>query len=460
MNAAAAVADRLVAAGMSAKTAAAKAGLFDLAAAAHAARVSSGGVRAIRFFVPGRVEVLGKHTDYAGGRSLLCAAERGVCLIASPRSDRLLRIVDAAVGERLELSLDPEVGAARSDWEIYPATVARRIARNFPRTAGADIVFSSDLPRAAGLSSSSALVVGLVLGIAGVQDLFDSNEFRSAVAGPERLAEFLGCVENGSTFGSLIGDRGVGAFTGSEDQTALLCGRRGALSQYAFCPVRHERSVRLSEDWTLVVASSGVPSDKTGSARDRYNHLSLAAHAVLECWRRETGREDRTLLEAATSAPEAASQMRRILERSSRPDFSAADLRDRFGQFFAECVEIIPAAVDALEKNDYAKFGRLVDRSQSLAEELLRNQVPETIALARDALSGGAAAASAFGGGFGGSVWALVPSSESLAFLARWRRDYFGRFPHRESAASFFETRPGPAALRLDPEPRFISDLI
>ena len=460
MNAGAAVADRLVAAGMSAEAADGKATLFDRADAAHSTLAGSGRVGPIRFFVPGRVEVLGKHTDYAGGRSLLCAAERGICLVASSRSDRRLRIADAAGGERLDLSLDLGDATEHPGWEIYPATVARRIARNFPRVSGADIAFASDLPRAAGLSSSSALVVGLVVALAGVQDLFLSEELRSAIRGPERLAEFLGCVENGSTFGPLTADRGVGAFTGSEDQTALLCSRRGELSQYAFCPVRYERSVRLSKAWTLVVASSGAPSDKTGSARDRYNHLSLAARAVLECWRRETGRDDCTLLEAATSSPDAASRMRRILERSALSDFSPGDLRDRFDQFFAECVEIIPAAVDALEGESYEEFGRLAERSHSLAERLLRNQVPETIALAQAARPCGAVAASAFGGGFGGSVWALVAASETPAFLARWRRDYVGRFPQRESSAAFFETRPGPAALRLDPDVRLISDLI
>jgi len=419
VNAGAAVADRLVAAGMSAEAADGKATLFDRADAAHSTLAGSGRVGPIRFFVPGRVEVLGKHTDCAGGRSLLCAAERGICLVASSRSDRRLRIADAAGGERLDLSLDLGDATEHPGWEIYPATVARRIARNFPRASGADIAFASDLPRAAGLSSSSALVVGLVVALAGVQDLFLSEELRSAIRGPERLAEFLGCVENGSTFGPLTADRGVGAFTGSEDQTALLCGRRGELS-----------------------------------------HLSLAARAVLECWRRETGRDDCTLLEAATSSPDAASRMRRILERSALSDFSPGDLRDRFDQFFAECVEIIPAAVDALEGESYEEFGRLAERSHSLAERLLRNQVPETIALAQAARPCGAVAASAFGGGFGGSVWALVAASETPAFLARWRRDYVGRFPQRESSAVFFETRPGPAAVRLDPEPRFISDLI
>jgi len=456
-----AVEERLVAAGLEAGAAAAKSKLFERAAGSLATLSGRAAADPTRFFVPGRIEILGKHTDYAGGRSLLCAAERGICLIASPRSDRRFRVVDAAGGESLDLPLDPESPAEHRGWAVYPAAVARRVARNFPgRLAGADVVFASDLPRAAGLSSSSALVVGLFVALAAVQDLVSSEEFGSAIHGPEEFAEYLGCVENGSTFGPLAGDRGVGALTGSEDQTALLCSRRGELLQAAFCPVRSERSVALPDAWTLAVASSGVPSEKTGSARDRYNHLSLAARAVLECWRRETGRDDRSLLDAATSSSGAANRMREILERCRRPDLSCRELLDRFDQFLAESVEIIPAAADALEGGRIEEFGRLADRSQSLAERLLRNQIPQTAALARSARVLGAAAASAFGGGFGGSVWALVPSGESSAFLSRWRRRYLAEFPAQESSAVFFETRPGPAALRLDPDVRFISDLI
>ena len=61
-------------------------------------------------------------------------------------------------------------------------------------------------------------------------------------------------------------------------------------------------------------------------------------------------------------------------------------------------------------------FGKLVDESQVAAEELLGNQVPETISLAKHARALGAYAASAFGAGFGGSVWALVSRSEAEQF--------------------------------------------
>jgi galactokinase len=91
----------------------------------------------------------------------------------------------------------------------------------------------------------------------------------------------------------------------------------------------------------------------------------------------------------------------------------------------------------------------LVARSQSLAESALRNQIPETIHLAHRATELGAAAASAFGAGFGGSVWALVRDEEITTFTARWRDDYIARFPERRHRAEFFDSRPGPAATEL-----------
>jgi galactokinase len=115
----------------------------------------------------------------------------------------------------------------------------------------------------------------------------------------------------------------------------------------------------------------------------------------------------------------------------------------------AENYEIIPAASEALTKSDVVRFGDFVDCSERGAEQLLRNQVPETIALARSARELGALAASAFGAGFGGSVWALISTSAAPDFLTRWSRQYRADFPARASASSFFLTHPGPPATKL-----------
>ena len=133
------------------------AALLDRAAAALEGLGAAPSPAWTTWFVPGRLEVLGKHTDYAGGRSLLCAVERGFCIIASPRDDSQLRIVDAATTSVVSFEIDADLGPP-GGWANYPATVARRVARNFCATRGADIAFESDLPQAAGMSSSSALL--------------------------------------------------------------------------------------------------------------------------------------------------------------------------------------------------------------------------------------------------------------------------------------------------------------
>ncbi len=110
-----------------------------------------------RYFVPGRIEVLGKHTDYAGGRSLLCAAERGMYFAVAPRPDNRMRVADGRLGETAEFAIEPGLKARAGHWSNYPMTMARRLARNFPgKWRGVDIGLVGDLPLAAGMSSSSA----------------------------------------------------------------------------------------------------------------------------------------------------------------------------------------------------------------------------------------------------------------------------------------------------------------
>jgi galactokinase len=124
-------------------------------------------------------------------------------------------------------------------------------------------------------------------------------------------------------------------------------------------------------------------------------------------------------------------------------------LLERLDQFLAESNEIIPLAFEALARGDWSNFGELVDRSQAGAESHLRNQVPETIALANIARREGAFATSAFGAGFGGSVWALVDAGNAEAFVARWQAGYKNAHPDAAARAEFIVTRPGPGAMRL-----------
>ena len=107
------------------------------------------------------------------------------------------------------------------------------------------------------------------------------------------------------------------------------------------------------------------------------------------------------------------------------------------------------AVAQTLEGGQMDEFGALVDESQRWATELLGNQVTETTDLARVARETGAVAASAFGAGFGGSVWAMVRHSEAASFLESWRLRYSALHASRAIAARFLLSDPGPGARLL-----------
>jgi galactokinase len=236
----------------------------------------------------------------------------------------------------------------------------------------------------------------------------------------------------------------VGTHGGSEDHTAILCARAGELVGYSFAPLRPERHVPLPAGHTFAVASSGVRAEKTGAAREKYNGLSALGGRLLALWNRETGRRDPTLAAALRAGPDAPDRLR----AGVAGDEDAPALRARLDHFLAESEEIVPAAAAALAAGDLAELGVLVDRSQALGASLLGNQIPETEFLARSAREIGAAAASAFGAGFGGSVWALVPEAGADRFLALWRERYAAAFPAR-AEAEFFLTGAGSPAHRI-----------
>jgi galactokinase len=238
----------------------------------------------------------------------------------------------------------------------------------------------------------------------------------------------------------------VGTEGGSQDHTAILCARPAALVEYAFLPVRYERAVPFPDDCVLVVAGSGVLASKTTNALEAYNRVAKRAAAALQVWRDTTNTAARTIGELLEKS--SVDEFRKAIEHRQDLPYSAESLINRVEQFRAE-VEIVRGVGDALAKGEHAAIGPLIDQSQTNAELLLENQVPETIALARSARELGAIAASAFGAGFGGSVYALVNKELVTSFLEKWRERYIGEFPRRVTRASFFVTRAGPSATRL-----------
>ena len=445
------LATQLFTTGLSREACQSKAELLVRAASALSVTSEAHSARSpMAFFVPGRIEVLGKHTDYAGGRTMVAAAERGLCVAALPRDDRQIIVIDAATGQTIVFAADPDLKPQTGTWANYPMTVARRVARNFPGAVrGADIAIFSDLPPAVGMGSSSALIVGVFLALAEVNRLAARDEYWHNIGNKIDLAGYLGTIENGGSFGTLEGDCGVGTLGGHEDHTAILCAEPNHISQYAFCPIEFEKTIPMPPGHLFAVAASGVVNEKSGAAREKYNAASRLALTLTELWQRETGRDDPHLAAALSSSPDAAERLKAIVKSTGAGQFTPEALLARLEHFTFEASEIIPAAGDALAGGDLRAFGRLVDRSQRAAEQLLGNQTPETVFLAASARRLGAAAASAFGGGFGGSVWALVETSKADDFLSAWADVYLANFPQHTDVARFFATGAGPAAFRV-----------
>jgi galactokinase len=417
-------------------------------AAAIVRRSGTPDATASAFCVPGRIEVLGKHTDYAGGRSLLACVERGIAIVAARGVADAVTILDADHGRRIGGVWDALPGPRRGDWSNHVLTVLRRAAADFgPLYGGIDIAFSSTLPPAAGLSSSSALVVALFAALACAYRLGGHARFRAAIHDAEHLAAYLAAVENGRAFRDFDAAAGVGTDGGSQDHTAALCGQRDAIVRYAFLPTRFEGSASLPDGRTFVIACSGVAAEKAGAARERYNRTAALAHEAAALWRRRTG-GDAPHLGAIGAAGAAATDRLRAVVREASGGADTGDRAARVDQFLAETLELVPAAFAALANGDIADFGEVVDRSQLLAETKLGNQIDETVFLQRTARSLGADAASAFGAGFGGAVWALVGESDAASFARAWRSAYVERWPEHATASAFFVTRAGPAAGR------------
>lgn len=394
-----------------------------------------------RWFVPGRIEVLGKHTDYAGGRTLVAAVDRGVTVTVEPCNEGLHVSTDAVAGE-LSLAAGVDPGLPAGHWGRYAQAVLDRLTANFGDLAPARVHLTSDLPLASGMSSSSALVSAIVLGLADFNGLPETEAWRNNITDEIDLAGYLACHENGMTFKALTGAAGVGTFGGSEDHTAMVCSRAGQLGQFLFCPIRLERRIDFPEDMSFVVIVSGVAAEKTGAARDLYNAASLATREIMRLWNEETGRDDAVIGDALDVDPDA-ERLRALV--ADRPD-----LTRRLDHFLTESGRIIPAASQAMADGDLEGFGEAARQSQEAAETLLGNQVPQTSALARLAREAGAIGSTSFGAGFGGSVWALVPTRDAEDFATDWLARYSSEFPEEAARATTVVTRPGPAARRLD----------
>jgi galactokinase len=117
------------------------------------------------FYAPGRVNLIGEHTDYNDGFVLPMAIARGTAVAITPRADRRIRAFSTNVKERVEFDLDFPGKPRRGTWLDYLEGMAQQLLIRGFEVPGADVVISSDLPSGAGLSSSAALEMSFGLAL-------------------------------------------------------------------------------------------------------------------------------------------------------------------------------------------------------------------------------------------------------------------------------------------------------
>ena len=162
------------------------------------------------WWAPGRVNLIGEHTDYQGGFVLPLALPQGAAVAARVREDRLLQVHSLHVGETAQIDLD-DVGPGRPEgWLGYLAGVGWALTEAGHRVPGLDVVLDSDVPIGAGLSSSAAIECAVAVAW---EDIAGLGLDRDALAAAARRAE----------------NDVVGAPTGVMDQMASLHGQEGSL---------------------------------------------------------------------------------------------------------------------------------------------------------------------------------------------------------------------------------------
>lgn len=392
-----------------------------------------------RLFVPGRIELFGKHVDYGGGVSMTCAINEGITAEVETLDVAVIDLEDGRTGRRARVPLRRDARPGGAHGGTYIAAVARRLARDFgPLKQGVRVVSESTLPRSAGLSSSSAFVTMLTMAVAEANELTERPEWRQYLGDQLALAEYCGAVETGGAFGPWSGERGVGTRGGAQDHVAILCNTAGRVGAYGYLPATLIGEATFPMSWALLVAVSGVRATKTGGAQADYNRAADLVHDLLARWNAAARRDDRSLAAALGSAPDAPARMELLASRSN----DAPLLMARLAQFQRETTRVVPGALAAISSADGETLGRWAVESQQGAELALRNQVPETSFLARAAMASGAHAASAFGAGFGGAVWAVCDAAQADAVRERWRAAYARAFPARAGKSEWLQLAP------------------
>ncbi len=362
---------------------------------------------------PGRVNLIGEHTDYNEGFVLPFAIDRRTLVALGARDDRMLRVASTFSDEVVELPLGDlaaaQAGGALRGWAAYPLGVAWALGQfgaDLAAVPGADLLFDSNVPVGAGLSSSAAIESAVAMAL---------NEAWRLGLSTETLARVGQRAENDA----------VGAPTGIMDQSASLLGRHDA-AVFLDCRSLEARVVPLGfveAGLTIAVIDTGVAhAHSTGGYRERRASCEAGAAALGVAALRDVGVDEldraRGILDDVTFR-----RVRHVVTENQR----------------------VLDAVRLLETEGPAAIGGLLDASHRSLRDDFEVSVPELDLAVETALENGALGARMTGGGFGGAAIALIP----IDGVSRLQVAVDGAFAeHGFAAPDTFTVRPSDGAMR------------
>lgn len=327
------------------------------------------------FHAPGRVNLIGEHTDYNDGYVLPAAINFGTVVAASPRTDSQIRICAVNFNEQIaQFSLDQPIEKSETaTWSNYVRAVADTLLRDSHSLGGVDLTVAGDVPYGAGLSSSAALEIVLTRMFADLNQLTIS-------------------AEQAAKYGQQAENNFIGAQTGIMDQLISGLGQKDQ-ALLIDCRTLASRPVPLDSDYRIVIFNSNV---KRGLVDSEYNMRRQQCQQAAEIL------DVPALRDASLTDLEAArNRMDDVTYRRAR-------------HVITENVRTLKAA-DALRDRDWPTLGRLMHESHEsmkLDFEITVPPIDGLVDLIRETIADRTGGVRMTGGGFGGCVVSLVHSDD------------------------------------------------
>ncbi len=399
------------------------------------------------FRAPGRVNLIGEHTDYNGLPVLPMAINRDILIACRPRPDEVVDLYSLQEIQKAQFSISKEIApSATGNWDNYVRAAAQALQRYVAGSSplrssllkGFEGIVDGNIPPGSGLSSSSAMVVAVAVALADINQLKIEKK---------ELADL--CAK---------GERYVGTQGGGMDQAISVMGKKGYALKIDFFPLRTE-ATPLSSDYAFVICNSTVVAEKSGAAQRAYNQRTVECRLGVLLYKKDIREEKKEFYQRLGDIPsqdyghflndlidqdkytlEAISRRTKVSMETIKKEyltFSNGSIFHDYGESYQirkRCRHVITEgqrvedSKRVLFNGDFQKFGQLMDesfRSCALDYEISCPSIDRLIQICKSA---GALGSRITGAGFGGCIVNLLDKKRVAFFIESVSREYYQNY--------------------------------